>query len=336
MTGKPTPKQTNQIQNGSSASTADPKLRKDPDNGEAMGANVIATPDMLKVAEAYRAMKDVLANTTKMLDGIESQAKQLSSLSDSTKLREEIKGLREVINQQIEDQKEQVAKVHKNLENMIKGSLKEKIRERLSSVIPGVVQKEVKERVRKELNRQIPDSFKDQAKRHEELMWKIDIDLTNAEAKRFNANARKTDALRRLIIPTAMSSNMGSAAYSTPSTTDEHLRTPGLLFSPTNPDHHLFSSAFPATLNALLAYSADPNKLEQFLRDYETEIPPRIKSSAEEGQLELQMNEALAIIGMSNYKCAMPPYRPRVRPSNGNARGNPPDVLLSPLLISIE
>ncbi|KAF8622682.1 hypothetical protein AX15_006784 [Amanita polypyramis BW_CC] len=299
------------------------------------------TEEMIKAAEVIVTMKANVAELSKVLETIGSQAALLTSLHESMKIREEVNMVRRDLQRQIEKQTVEIQVKRYHLEDLIKGSLIESVREKLNAQIQDTVQVEVSKKITEELGKQIPEEIKIQASHHLVRMRQIDIDLHNADAKRHNADVKKTEVLRPLLIPRAItisrSSSSGSSMDPTPSAT---LQTPhdpdSLLLSGASPiisdDLPLRSPLFPVSVQQL--YKMDRDRLQQLLQDFGEDAPLAVDYS----QYAEQLNKVIYLIGASKYQVVIPPAvsggRLRLTPPRQPAAQNVPDALLSPLRLA--
>jgi hypothetical protein len=304
--------------------------------------SIVPTDDMQKVGATLAKMHQTLEELSRSHKAFEKQGEDLKALHQSMKLQEEVKAARKDLEDLIDQQKKAIKDQKDKLEELLKAAFRKDVEDKINVQICDAVKTEVEQRVKAELEKQIHQDLKDRSQQHHREMGRIKVGLRNDDARRRNANLKRTERLHPLFLPSAAEaisrSSSGSAAYPTPYTAGGQLQTPvnsnSLHLSTvginTGVDNGmLVSPAFPPNMQSLCEYVNDKDKLRQFFDDYE--IDPQVDLNDDQ-QMVPALNKALRSLGLQTS--VIRPPAPQVAATHGLAAPQAGNELLSPLIIA--
>ncbi|KAJ7129020.1 hypothetical protein C8R43DRAFT_691146 [Mycena crocata] len=297
-----------------------PENTTDP-RANSLELSVVLTPELLAVGELVAAMKRVVGVLGTTFDSLGEQTERVASLAPALKASEMLKKLRAEIATQVRDQELRALEIKALLEDAVKQTLSEEIKNHICAT----VEREVKERVAQELNAQIPDNLRRKVVSHKRQILEVQRSLHNSEARQHNSGlgpAALTDELRPLLRPLP-------SAEQSPSTAKFGLPTPVPISVVDDSCTATASPLFPRDLKALFALKSEEAQtlvMEYGLAEQATPVTP-VVAEGEADSRERNLNKFMAHIGVVGFQMHAFPASMSSSPEDQKLR--------SPLIISV-
>ncbi|KAJ8076844.1 hypothetical protein PM082_001267 [Marasmius tenuissimus] len=160
------------------------------------------SPEMRAVADLLATMKSTVNALGKTFRLVGKQTEELAGLAPAIKASEDIKEIRERLEQQMKLYDAQIETLRRDLQERVKDDIRERLRDAAVSAMHDEIQRKVSERVGRLLLERLPGELRDQVKGHKRQILEIKTNIHNMEARRMNSCLKSSaDTLYPLVPP---------------------------------------------------------------------------------------------------------------------------------------